>query len=88
MMRDKERERRIRAAILEELTNTPRGYMQTQRSLLASMGLSLVPPPSEVEYDEALARLEADCFIHCEISALGEKRWCVTSLGRAAFNDR
>ena len=63
-------------------------YMQSQRSLLASVSLSVVPPPSDAEYDEALARLEADAHVHCVISALGEKRWTITSVGRAAVNDR
>lgn len=88
MIDTKERARRIRAAILEELANTPRGYMQSQRSLLASVSLSVVPPPTDAEYDEALARLEADAHVHCVISALGEKRWTITGVGRAAVNDR
>lgn len=79
------RRRRIREAILEELANTPRGYMQPQKALAASVRLSIVPPPSEPEMDEALARLEADAMIHCEVTALGVKRWCITGIGRAAL---
>ena len=79
------RRRRIREAILEELANTPRGYMQPQKALAASVRLSIVPPPTEAEMDEALARLEADAMIHCEVTQLGVKRWCVTSIGRAAL---
>ena len=81
------RRRRIREAILEELANTPRGYMQPQKALAASVRLSIVPPPTEAEMDEALARLEADAMIHCDVTALGVKRWCVTSIGRAALAD-
>ena len=83
----RDRHRRIRAAILEELTNTPRGYMQPQKALAASVRLSIVPPPTEAEMDEALARLEADAMIHCDVTALGVKRWCVTAIGRAALAD-
>ena len=87
MTSTKERRNRIRAAILEELANTPARYMQTQRSLVASVRLSIVPPPTEAELDEALARLEADAMIHCEVTPLGVKRWCVTAIGRAALAD-
>ena len=83
----RDRHRRIRAAILEELANTPRGYMQPQKALAASVRLSIVPPPKDAEMDEALARLEADAMIHCDVTALGVKRWCVTSIGRAALAD-
>lgn len=81
----KERNRRIRTAILEELANTPTRYMQPQKALVASLRLSIVPPPTDVELDEALARLEADAMIHCEVTALGVKRWCITGIGRAAL---
>lgn len=81
----RDRHRRIRAAILEELANTPRGYMQPQKALAASVRLSIVPPPTEAEMDEALARLEADAMIHCDVTALGVKRWCITGIGRAAL---
>ena len=87
MINNKERQRKIRTALLEELANTPRGYMQAQKALAASVRLSIVPPPTEAEMDEALARLEADAMIHCEVTALGVKRWCITSLGRAALAD-
>lgn len=81
----RDRHRRIRAAILEELANTPAKYMQPQKALVASVRLSVVPPPTEAELDEALARLEADAMIHCDISPLGVKRWCITGIGRAAL---
>lgn len=84
----KERDRRIRAAILEDLDNTPQGYMQSQRSLTASVRLLLVPPPSDAELEHALARLEADCQAHCEVGPLGGKRWCITGIGRAALYER
>ena len=85
MTTTQDRNRRIRAAILEELANTPRGYMQSQKALAASVRLSIVPPPTEAEMDEALARLEADAMIHCDVTALGVKRWCITGIGRAAL---
>ena len=87
MINNNDRQRKIRTALLEELANTPRGYMQPQKALAASVRLSIVPPPTEAEMDEALARLEADAMIHCEVTALGVKRWCITSLGRAALAD-
>ena len=87
MINNKERQCKIRTALLEELANTPRGYMQPQKALAASVRLSIVPPPTEAEMDEALARLEADAMIHCDVTALGVKRWCITSLGRAALAD-
>jgi len=87
MTTTQDRNRRIRAAILEELANTPAKYMQPQKALVASVRLSIVPPPTEAEMDEALARLEADEMIHCEVTQLGVKRWCVTSIGRAALAD-
>ena len=85
MINNMQRSRRIREAILEELANTPRGYMQSQKALAASVRLSIVPPPTEAEMDEALARLEADAMIHCEVTQLGVKRWCITGIGRAAL---
>ena len=85
MINSKERARRIRTAILEELANTPRGYMQPQKALIASIRLSIVPPPTDTEQDQALARLEADAMIHCDITPLGVKRWCITGIGRAAL---
>lgn len=85
MTSTKERRNRIRAAILEELANTPAKYMQPQKALAASVRLSIVPPPTEAEMDEALARLEADAMIHCDVTALGVKRWCITGIGRAAL---
>lgn len=85
MINNMQRSRRIREAILEELANTPRGYMQPQKALAASVRLSIVPPPTEAELDEALARLEADAMIHCEVTQLGVKRWCITGIGRAAL---
>lgn len=85
MINNMQRSRRIREAILEELANTPRGYMQPQKALAASVRLSIVPPPTEAELDEALARLEADTMIHCEVTQLGVKRWCITGIGRAAL---
>ena len=85
MINNNDRQRKIRTALLEELANTPRGYMQPQKALAASVRLSIVPPPTEAEMDEALARLEADAMIHCEVTQLGVKRWCVTSIGRAAL---
>ena len=85
MTTTQDRNRRIRAAILEELANTPAKYMQPQKALVASVRLSVVPPPTEAELDEALARLEADAMIHCDISPLGVKRWCITGIGRAAL---
>ncbi len=81
----RDRRRRIREAILEELANTPRGYMQPQKALAASVRLSIVPPPTEAEMDEALARLEADAMIYCDITPLGVKRWCITGIGRTAL---
>ena len=85
MINNKQRSCRIRAAILEELANTPAKYMQSQKALVASVRLSVVPPPTEAELDEALARLEADSMIHCEVTQLGVKRWCITGIGRAAL---
>ena len=85
MTTTQDRNRRIRAAILEELANTPAKYMQPQKALVASVRLSVVPPPTEAELDEALARLEADAMIHCDVTALGVKRWCITGIGRAAL---
>lgn len=85
MTTTQDRNRRIRAAILEELANTPAKYMQPQKALVASVRLSVVPAPTEAELDEALARLEADAMIHCEVTKLGVKRWCITGIGRAAL---
>lgn len=79
------RERVIRRTLLEDLGHTPRGYLQPQEALVASARLSVCPPPTEGEFDAAFRRLEADALIHCEVDALGVRRWCVTSLGRAAL---
>lgn len=85
MTDQKKRERTIRRTLLEDLSHTPRGYMQPQESLVASCRLAVCPPPAEAELDAAFARLEADAMIHCEVTQLGVKRWCITSIGRAAL---
>lgn len=83
----KKRERTVRRTLLEDLGNTPRGYMQPQEALAASARLAVCPEPGAGEIDSALRRLEADGLIHCEADALGVKRWCITSPGRAALAD-
>lgn len=87
MTNQKKRERTIRHALLEDLSHTPRGYMQPQEALVASCRLAVCPPPAEVELDTAFARLEADSLIHCEVDVLGVKRWSITASGRAALAD-
>lgn len=82
---NKERPLIIRRAVLTELSHTPRGYMQTQKSLVGSVRLSVCPEPTESELDDALARLEADCLIVCAVDALGVKRWQILAAGRAAL---
>ncbi len=82
-----DREITLRRAILEELDNTPRTYLQPGRALYASLRLSVCPPPSDVEFSEAMRRLEAEAMVHCEVDALGSLKWCITSLGRAALNE-
>jgi len=81
----RERAQAIRLAILEELAHTPRGYMQAHRALCATAALTVEPEPKDMELDAAFARLEADALIHCEVDALGVKRWCLTAIGRAAL---
>jgi len=80
-----ERARALRLAILEELAHTPVRYLQPERALVASLQLSLCPPPASQEVQVALDRLEADALIHCEVDSLRGKLWCITSLGRAAL---
>lgn len=87
MTDQKKRERTVRRTLLEDLSHTPRGYMQPQEALAASCRLAVCPPPAEAELDAAFARLEADALIHCEVDAMGVKRWSITSLGRAALAD-
>lgn len=83
----KKRERTLRRTLLEDLGNTPRGYMQPQEALEGSARLAVCPEPGTGEIDNALRRLEAEAMIHCEVDALGVKRWCITPLGRAALAD-
>lgn len=85
MTDQKKRERTIRRTLLEDLSNTPRGYMQPQEALEASASLAVCPPPTDAEFDSAFRRLEADALIHCEIDAMGVKRWSITGVGRAAL---
>lgn len=80
-----ERATELRHALLEELANTPAGYLQPEKALRASLRLSVCPPPTEAEVDTALRRCEADAMTHCEVDALGSKRWCITGIGRAAI---
>ena len=82
------REITLRRAILDELDNTPRSYLQPDRALRASLRLSVCPPPTDAETTDALRRLEAEAMIHCEVDALGTIKWCITSLGRAALYER
>ena len=82
---NKQRDRIIRHRLLEDLSNTPRGYMQPQEALEASARLSVCPAPTDAEFDGAFRRLEADALVHCEVDAWGVKRWRITPLGRAAL---
>lgn len=79
------RERTLRHALLTDLSHTPRGYMQPQEALAASARLAVCPEPDDAELSAAFRRLEAEAHIHCEVDALGIKRWCITPLGRAAL---
>lgn len=85
MIDPKKRARTLRRSLLEDLSNTPRGYLQPQEALEASARLSVCPPPTDGEFSDAFNRLEADALIHCEVDALGVKRWCITGVGRAAL---
>ena len=85
MTDQKKRERTIRRTLLEDLSNTPRGYLQPQEALEGSARLAVCPPPTSAEFDSAFRRLEADDLIHCEVDAMGVKRWCITGVGRAAL---
>ena len=85
MTNQKKRERTIRRTLLEDLSHTPRGYMQPQEALVASCRLAVCPPPEAHEFEAAFRRMEADALIHCEVDAMGVKRWCITSIGRAAL---
>ncbi len=82
------REIKLRAAILEELNNTPRTYLQPSAALFASLRLSVCPPPTDAEISDTMRRLEADALIHCEVDAIGVTKWCITGLGRAALYER
>lgn len=85
-MQKTDRLRALRLAILEELENTPSNYLQPEKALIGSLQLSLCPPPAPQEAKEALERLEADSLIHCEATSLHGKKWCITSLGKAALH--
>ena len=85
MTAQKKRESTIRRTLLEDLANTPRGYLQPQEALEGSARLAVCPPPTSAEFDSAFRRLEADALIHCEVDAMGVKRWCITGVGRAAL---
>ena len=85
MTDQKKRERTIRRTLLEDLANTPRGYMQPQEALEGSARLSVCPPPTAVEFESAFRRMEADALIYCDVDAMGVKRWCITGVGRAAL---
>lgn len=87
MTDQKKRERTIWRTLLEDLSNTPRGYMQPQEALEGSARLAVCPPPTAAEFDSAFRRLEAEAMIHLEIDAMGVKRWCITGVGRAALAD-
>lgn len=76
------RQRLLAHAVLEELANTPQGYRQPQDALVGSVRLSVVPPPTDDELDGVLARLEADCLIHCSATLLTGKSWLITPTGR------
>lgn len=77
----------LRRTLLTDLSHTPRGYMQPQEALAASARLAVCPEPDAGEIDESLRRLEAEALIHCEVDALGVKRWSITTAGRAALAD-
>ena len=85
MTDQKKRESTKRRTLLEDLANTPRGYLLPQEALEGSARLAVCPPPTDAEFDSAFRRLEADDLIHCEIDAMGVKRWCITGVGRAAL---
>lgn len=80
-------EKQLRITILRELADTPATYLQPEDALRSTVKLLQVPPPTDAQITAALSRLEEDAFVHCEVSPLRGKTWCITSIGRAALSE-
>ena len=78
--------RDLREMILTELDNTPPGYMQEEKTICATLSITTKGEANAREMKAAFDRLEAENLIHCEVDALGKKRWCLTPAGAAALN--
>lgn len=75
----------LQILVLEHLNHTPTGYLMPETGLLAHLNLSIVPAPDAAEFAGLMRRMEADRLAHCEVSALGVKKWSITAAGRAAL---
>lgn len=82
-----EREQTLRRTCLEHLANIPAGYTTSEKAVCSYVYLAVAPEATTTETQATLARLEADRLAACVVNALGEKRWSITTAGRAALNE-
>lgn len=72
-------------AILQELDQC-KGYLLPQATLVASLRLTHVPPPTQAEAESALREIESKRFIVAQRSEIdGTLKWKLTDLGAAAL---
>lgn len=73
---------KLLAAILQDLSQVPAGYLQPKAALCASVRLLMVPPPSDADIDQELLRAEADGYVVRQTSPIQGAIYGITPLGR------
>lgn len=73
---------KVKIAILRSLKRMPKGYPMRDDALRSELGLEVMPRPTLLEIEDAIADLEQDgCIVGCRNEITGERKWMVTDLG-------
>lgn len=76
----------IKIAILTSLRQMPRGYAQSDESLLAEVSLAVDPRPTRQEVENMLTDLEELSYIKGVRNELtGTRKWMITDAGKCAL---
>lgn len=77
---------KIRVAILRDLAHVPENYLQPDDVLVIAAKRATNPFASLEEVENALTDLERAGLIICDRNELsGERKWCISPEGRAAY---
>lgn len=81
-----ERQQLIRQNVLRIL-NDCGGYLLPEPRLIESLGVAVMPPPTQAECEAEIKWLEADAFIKGITPELGgPRKWTLTDKGRLAIS--